>query len=370
MNYDNILWLVTKPKGTSVLDKTYGFVNNQGEVVIPLKFDYAEGFVNGVSSVSLNSQWGLIDTTGYLVIPNQYEHVSGFSDGLARASIYDSDSRYGFLNAYNKIVIPFEYSYAEDFHDGYAIVGRDGKTGVIDKNNNIVVPMKRYDYIFHTDSHEPETEDWQFRVGTYNPPRVDILNSKGERVFPIYQITGFFKEGLINVKKDGKWGYVDSDNKTKIDFIYDEALQFYDNKALVFKGGKAGFINSKGDVITPIEYDHIGIFDINNGAEFMSARKGDIYYLIDRQGNEVQTDYDKIDSFMVGLAPVMKANPNSPTGEYYGVINDKGELIIPLKYPFLTVEYGGQYHGLIKAVTDDGRHYVLDRDGTIIADKT
>ena len=370
MDYDDILWLVTKQQDANVSDKTYGFVNNQGKVVIPLKFDYAEGFVNGLSSVSLDYSWGLIDIEGRMIIPNQYEYVSGLSDGLIRASVFDGNSRYGYLNLQNEIVIPFEYSYAEDFYNGYAIVSNNGKTGVIDKDNNIVVPMMPYKYIMHIYSDEPETKDWQFRVATYDPPRVAILNNKGERVFPIYQIIGFFKEGVVDVKKDGKWGFVNSDNHTKIDFIYDEVFQFYDGKAWVLKEGKQGFINLKGEIITPIIYDHISFTNIVTGSEFISARMGNTYYLIDRQGDEIKTDYDKIDSFITGLAPVMKANPNSPTGEYYGVLNDSGELVIPLKYPSLSVEYGGQYHGLIKAVTDDEQHYILDRNGAIIADKT
>ena len=361
---EHILWLV-KSEGR------YGFVNDHGNIVIPLIFSDANSFYHGMAAVRLDDKWGLIDTSGKLIIPNDYDSISLPHDGLVRASIGGEDSRYGFLNLNNETVIPFDYHYAEDFREGFAVVVKNGKQGVIDKQNNIVIPMAEYDYILNTDSDEPETKDWQFRLGTYDPPRVLILNSQGEQVFPTYQITGFFKNGLINVKKNGKWGFVDGNNQTKIDFVYDEALSFYNHdRALVFQDGKRGFINPKGEVITPIEYDSIGISEMMADAEFISGRKGDTYYLIYKEGTEIKTDYDKIGSFQLGLAPVMKYSASSPTGKYYGVLSDNGMEIIPLIYPSLTIEYGGQYHGLIKVVTNDGHHYILGRDGSILVDQT
>jgi len=77
------------------------------------------------------------------------------------------------------VVIPFDYLYAEDFIVGYAVVGNNDKKGVIDKNNNLIVPMK-YDYIYPFDSSALEEKDWRFKVKTTDPASVTILNDIGK----------------------------------------------------------------------------------------------------------------------------------------------------------------------------------------------
>ena len=372
MDYDHILWLVTKQNGENPLDKRYGFVNNQGKIVIPLKFSYANSFYHGTANVTLDGEWGLIDTTGKLIIPNEYDYVSGLSDGLVMASIFNEDQgrRYGFLNLQNETVIPFDYASASDFIVGYAVVGDQDKKGVIDKENRLIVPMQ-YDSITPFDSDVLEEKDWRFKVRTRDPASVTVLDDKGAQVFPTYEDMGFFKHGLINVKKNDKWGFVDGNNQTKIDFIYDEAIGFFNSMALVSKDGKSGFIDPKGDVVIPLEYDEIkSVFHDDSNQEVVSAKKGETYYLLDKRGHATKTDYDSIGYFTDGLAPVKKADPNSPTGEYHGAINMNGELVIPLKYLFLQIKYGGLYHGLPSVVTDDDKHYILSKDGAIVADQT
>ena len=42
----------------------YGFVDQQGEVVIPLKYDEAGEFHKGLVKVELKGKWGYIDKNG------------------------------------------------------------------------------------------------------------------------------------------------------------------------------------------------------------------------------------------------------------------------------------------------------------------
>ncbi|MDR7857459.1 WG repeat-containing protein [Tissierella sp.] len=58
---------------------------------------------------------------------------------------------------------------------------------------------------------------------------------------PIYDYARNFSEGLAAVMKDGKWGYIDKTGKTVLEFKYDIAYSFSENKALV------GMIGTKDD---------------------------------------------------------------------------------------------------------------------------
>ena len=55
-----------------LLNGQWGFVNQQGQVVIPLKYSYAWSFRNGLAVVELNGQYGVVDKTGKELLPCVY----------------------------------------------------------------------------------------------------------------------------------------------------------------------------------------------------------------------------------------------------------------------------------------------------------
>ena len=58
-----------------------------------------------------------------------------------------------------------------------------------------------------------------------------------------------YSEGLLPVKKEGKWGFINKDNQTIIPIIYDEVESFQNGKAAVSLQGDRFYINSKGEEI-------------------------------------------------------------------------------------------------------------------------
>ena len=57
---------------------------------------------------------------------------------------------------------------------------------------------------------------------------------------------GKFKEGLVAVQKDGKWGYINTKGEQAIECKFDDAYDFSEGFALVEKDGKWSCINTKG----------------------------------------------------------------------------------------------------------------------------
>ena len=51
------------------IDEKWGYIDNKGNVVIPLEYDYADVFQGGVAQVKLNSEYVYIDRTGRRVWP-------------------------------------------------------------------------------------------------------------------------------------------------------------------------------------------------------------------------------------------------------------------------------------------------------------
>lgn len=60
----------------------FGFLDDKGKAITPLKYDNASAFYSGMASVNLNGKWGFIDRSGYEKVPFKYDVVIDFSEGL------------------------------------------------------------------------------------------------------------------------------------------------------------------------------------------------------------------------------------------------------------------------------------------------
>jgi hypothetical protein len=61
----------------------YGYIDKEGRTVIPLKFDNAQPFSEGLAAVMVGSKWGYINKSGALVIGPRFDMAWKFSDGVA-----------------------------------------------------------------------------------------------------------------------------------------------------------------------------------------------------------------------------------------------------------------------------------------------
>lgn len=103
-----------------------------------------------------------------------------------------------------------------------------------------------------------------------------------EFVYESFDATNGFCDGLLAMKKDGKWGYVDTKGNTVLDFVYDpcetDAFGSYERMnpvtngyVTVCKDGKWGLVDKTGKVI--LETAYAGISQVN--PEGMFWIKGD-----------------------------------------------------------------------------------------------
>ena len=101
----------------------------------------------------------------------------------------------------------------------------------------------------------------------------------------IYDEVHPFSVGLALVRKNGKWGYINTSGKLVIPCKYNPAWSFTKNGlAAVCQNGKCGFINQKGKVIIPLMYDDAKYFGKDGTARV--KLNGEIFY-IDGDGNKI-----------------------------------------------------------------------------------
>ena len=221
-----------------------GFINQLGEVVIPLKYDEASYFSDNMAPVKLNGKWGAIDRSGTEIILPKYDAISyekdkvdneiqydGFSEGMLSVKL---SGKWGYVNQYGVEVVPMLFDeVATFFRGGMASVRLNDKWGYVNLSGNIVAQPK-YD----------EVNDFFDDLTSVSlNGKWGYIDKAGREIIPLkYDYAKEFNDGLGAVKVGDKWGYIDKTGKEVIPFIYEDADYFSESLAAVKKDGKWGFI--------------------------------------------------------------------------------------------------------------------------------
>lgn len=299
-------------------DCTWHIIDKTGNVKAQLKgYDnVGYSFSNGFIQVEKDDKYGLADATGKEVIPPTYDRIYGFNEGLARV---EKDDKYGFVDSTGKEVVPFIYRSAGDFNEGLAYVQKDGRYGYIDKTGNIVIPLNFTSAIDFSDG--LAVVGYGNNIWYIIDKTCDIKNTK-ELLTQYTNVTGF-KEGFVEVYKDGKHGFVDQTGREVVPPIYDYVQDFSEGLAQVQKDGKYGFVDQNGKEVVPLIYDSVDSF--NDG--LARVEKDGKRNYIDKTGKEVvPSEYDLgWGEFSEGFADVKK-------GKKYGYIDKNGNVAVPMIY--------------------------------------
>lgn len=176
------------------------------------QYDELYPFSEGLAAVRKDGKYGFINTEGELVIPAQFFGVGGFSEGLA--CVYDEDYNLSFINRKGETVInapykltPFAYRIAGAYAEGmgfvngvchiFATTGSEGnwEDKYIDTNGEEVteptdsVATPKSEYIVFTES---DTED---------ETRYGLKDAQGKVILePIYSYMSEPSNGVVLVR--------------------------------------------------------------------------------------------------------------------------------------------------------------------------
>ena len=141
------------------------------------------------------------------------------------------------------------------------------------------------------------------------------IDTNGNIVVPVeYERLNACSEGMMGVRKDGKWGYLDASGAMVIEPQYDYVYSFSDGVAGVCTGtttltggmdvGTVRFIDKAGQTVEALgEWERVNAF--SNG--FSRVRKDGKWVFIDREGNVVvEPAWDSGSNFINGYAYLRK----------------------------------------------------------------
>jgi len=284
----------------------WGYMDNNGVVIIEPKYDIAYNFSDGLALVGniieRHNDWnkylyGYIDDKGKVIIPIRYHRATSFENGNAVAMIYKDDYGDDFIcywfrpNGKSFLRITESHFdevglYVEPFSDGLAMIEVDGYMpyyGYIDRKANIAINMT-----YHG-AHS--FREGLAAVGTYKAEyfvnmKWGYINKKGTIIISQkFDAVGDFASGLAPVMVGNKWGYIDKQGNYKIPLTYQDARSYSDGLAAVQINGRWGFIDKDNKFVIRPQYRDVG--DYVNGLIMVRNSKGNFMYYIDRDNNKI-----------------------------------------------------------------------------------
>jgi hypothetical protein len=288
----------------------WGYIDTKGNVVVPFDYDSAKPFSEGLALVKKDGEFLYIDTKGDVKIVLDSTTVDAGNFHCGKAWVWKGN-KVGYINNNGEIVIPCQFIEAFDFSEGLAgIISDNGQFGFINELGQVTI--------------EPQF-DW-LDSDSY----VSIIQSKGL----------VFKDNIVQVSKNLRYGYIDKYSKETIPFIYSFLGSFNDGFARFARGQSEYGSQSEG-----IHGNHsiYGYID-KNGNELLLGVDGsdfslgyaivkyeNTWYTIDNLGNVMNTNIDNDIQWIDGTTSygLYLARTNS---DKFGFIDAKGQFIIPAIY--------------------------------------
>lgn len=202
----------------------YGYIDKTGMLVIKPQFDKAYPFREGLAPVKIGEKIGFINKQGEFVIEALFDQTYGFHEGLAPVCI---NGKYGFINKKGEFVIKPQFTiFVGSFNEGLAVVRNDKYGyGYIDKKGSYVFPPKYYvAFPFFNGIAQAVYQN----KSIFFDKTGKIIASSDDKTF-----VGIFNEGLLAIKLDKKYGFINTKGKIVIKPKYDKACNFNEGLAAV-----------------------------------------------------------------------------------------------------------------------------------------
>lgn len=310
----------------------FGFIDENGKIVIKPKFLSAGEFSEGLAAVRLNGTYGFIDLDGQFVIQPQFDFATPFQEGISLAYV---DGKPFYINKNGDKIFDFPYQSGGQFQGGRAIVRTfSEKLGYVNKQGKLIIdtaykqiyPFINGMAIVMGHNHQPDGDE---KKGIKQNFEFAIIDTLGNFIIPYgkYEsISGFdgqYFEGVV-LRSPGEdnrktviadtFGKIYITNDDEDDsFIYGMPkcglvrMFLYKNRLKKDNSYSSelsyeGFVNLEGKlIINDTTYDRTNNF--SDGFSFVVDYDNN-HFIIDTTGNVVFKNIDDFlgDGFVGGKA--------------------------------------------------------------------
>lgn len=249
-------------------DEIKGVYNIEGKIIIPI--DYTSITIGGDYINAIKDETRVIfDISGQKLDTDITSHLK-VSDNYS--IIIDKDNNYNIVDNSNNKLLNDKYVYIEFFKDNLFIATQENRTGVIDANGKIIVPLK------YGTVQKIEKVDL-LEAAEIENGKIDLIDEKGNIL-----------EGLEDASLEKNDEYIkiyskDDAKYFKLDGTQVEYKELYPSNSLYAKkqNGKWGFVNSNGNTVVDYIYDMV----TEQNGKFAGIKSGELWGVIDENGNVI-----------------------------------------------------------------------------------
>jgi len=128
---------------------------------------------------------------------------------------------------------------------------------------------------------EPQFDDaWDFSEGLAQVKKGDkwgYINKEGIFIVePQFEEGGYFSEGFALIKKDNKWGYIKKNGSIAIEPQFTDAWDFSEGAGRIKQNGLYGIITEAGEIIIKPQFDDM--YDFSEGV--VAVKENGLYGFI------------------------------------------------------------------------------------------
>ena len=370
--------------------RPWGCLNEQGEVIIPFKYQELEITNRGIK-VKEGGKWSYLNEHGEVVTPwelgdstnenievkrynkwensnFQYEEIQPLTDGKIKAR--KGYENWGVLNEHGEVILPFQYGEITSCIKGNIIARKKQSDlwGVLNEAGEEVIP---FEYISIKNILKEKFACWKYvrePGNMFSYVCCGMIDEYGKIIIPFeYSKIEEFTTNKVKVCKNSKWGILNAQGETIIPFEYDKIEDIIDGVIKILKNGEFGYINEKNEVlistettlsnglykgkklgkwgvysdenniIIPFEYYEIG--DIHSNMIKACRQLRGYWGVLDLNGNEViPFKYNQIGDFEDGIVKAYN-------GYCWGCLDEHGEILITSQIPLSNGLFKGEKWG-------------------------
>lgn len=208
--------------GTAVLPVMYDYIRVEEDRIVYREDDSHEAVamfpeLNAVITAEEN-RFGITDCAGNMIVPPVYEDIYCLGVVPDLIFVVSDNGKYGFFHADELSEekcgeIPLCYEEVRDYREDMAVVGQDGKYGVVDREGTPV-----FDFVY-----------------------------EGVRLF---------ESGMLSLENDGTYRLADGSGRFLGNREYDNIAEYGDG-CRIEADGVYGFLNREGEEVIPPSYDFV-----------------------------------------------------------------------------------------------------------------
>ena len=226
----------------------WGVADLSGKEMIPATYQAISAWASSVYKVRMDGKWGLCNIENKQLTSFIYDKIEDLLNSRALATKTHPTKTWMTVSGYIDVNGKEQYSAEIKQEDGLSIVQNFELWGILDENNDIILPCQYEEIVYWAEHLYRVRENGKW--GIYDVKEHDF------RLKTVFDSIGELKDGVAKTVFAKLESAIDITGKE----IAQEVVQLQNGLKKTQIAGKWGIINANGEVVVNHQYDEIGSF--------------------------------------------------------------------------------------------------------------